>query len=175
MSKGLKWAVLAFAVISCAAVGQQDSEKVYKVSGWGGYPISANLMSMWLAAPSGQPLVMVYLHGPEGWHNAEWKFSSKFEKGMPGWAELTSEKAKLRIWLDADSGQAQVQSQKVSVREANTYLVLHVVDAKRQKVVPMGLLDLPRSTGEPASVLLIRGNPELVEKMKKVIADAAGG
>jgi len=128
---------------------------------------------MWLTAPGGKPLIMVYFHGPENWHKTRWEFSSQWSKR--GWAQLTSRQVNLRIWLDADTGQAQVQSQRVNIRDANTYLTLHVVDAKRQQVVPLGILDLPMSTDSPPSVLLLRRHPELVEKMKEAIAHAGGG
>jgi hypothetical protein len=63
----------------------------FTVSGFGGYPISHSMTSMWLAGPDHRPLVMVYFHGPEEWHNTKWKVDSKFEKGKPGWAELQSD------------------------------------------------------------------------------------
>jgi hypothetical protein len=170
----LSHAALAVSIVAGVAQGQQESEKVYKVSGWGAHPISADLTSMWLVAPGGQPLVMVYFHGPEGWHKAEWKLSSKFEKGMPGWAQLTSEKATLRIWLDPDTGQAEVQAERVNVHEANTYLVLRAGDAKGQKVIPLGRFDFPKSGDDPASVLLLREKPDLLQKIQKAVADEAG-
>jgi hypothetical protein len=118
---------------------------------------------------------MVYFYGPAGWHNTEWKTSSKFEKGMPGWAEYTTAKARQRIWLDADSGKAEVQAEKVNIQEANTYLVLHMTEkADLQRVVPLGTFDLPRSRDDPSSVILLGEHPELVDKIKKATG-AAGG
>jgi hypothetical protein len=128
---------------------------------------------MWLNGANGQPLIIVYFHGPDSWHRTKWEFA--VATGKPGWIELTSKQVKLRLWLDPDTGEAQVQSDKVYIQDANTYLVLHVLDAKQQRVVALGVLDLPASPAAPASVLLLRGHPELVEKMKKVIADAPGG
>jgi hypothetical protein len=157
-----------------SAVLGQEAEKVYKVSGWGGHPISDELMSLWLAAPGGEPLIMVYFHGPKDWHKTKWNSDSKFAKGLPGWAALTSEDAKLRVWLDRDSGQGEVQWEKVNVHDANVYLVLNVADPKNQRVVPLGVFELPKSTDEPASVSLLRANPKLIEKMTKAIAGGAG-
>jgi hypothetical protein len=167
--------LLALIVGYSVALGQVESVKVYTVSGVGAFPISAEMTSMWLAAPGGRPLIMVYFYGPAGWHNTEWKTSSKFEKGMPGWAEYTTAKARQRIWLDADSGKAEVQAEKVNIQEANTYLVLHMTEkADLQRVVPLGKFDLPRSRDDPASVILLGEHPELVDKIKKVTG-AAGG
>jgi hypothetical protein len=118
---------------------------------------------------------MVYFNGPDGWHKMEWKISSKFEKGMPGWDEFISSKAKQRIWLDPETGAAEVQSEKVSTRNANAYLVLHMgEDANSKKVVPLGTFDLPRSADEAASLLLLRTKPELADKIKKIISDNGG-
>ena len=173
MRKALQTGCVLLVLIQSSVLGQEP-EKVYKVSGWGGHPISDDLTSLWLAAPSGEPLIMVYFHGPKDWHKTKWKFDSKFSKDLPGWAALTSENAKLRVWLDRDSGQAEVQSEKVNIHDANVYLVLNVTDVKNQRVVPLGVFELPKSTDEPASVSLLRANPKLVEKMTKTITGKAG-
>jgi len=155
------------------ALGQTETEKAYTVSGVGAYPVSTDMTSMWLAAPGGRPLIMVFFHGPAGWHNTEWKTSSKFAKGMPGWAEYTSAKARQRIWLDADSGKAEIQAEKVNIQEANTYLVLHMTEEPvLQRVIPLGTFDLPRSRDEPASVILLGEHPELVGKIRKATGAA---
>ena len=86
--------LLLTALIASAVAGTGEK---FTVSGFGGYPISHNITSMWLAGPDHRPLIMVYFHGPEEWHNTKWKVDSKFEKGRPGWAELKSEKATLRL------------------------------------------------------------------------------
>ena len=175
MRSGFLEALVLLVATCSVAFGQAEPEKVYTVSGVGAFPISAEMTSMWLAAPGGRPLIMVFFHGPAGWHNTEWKTSSRFEKGMPGWADYTSAKAHQRIWLDADSGKAEIQAEKVNIREANTYLVLHMTDKPAlQTVIPLGTFDLPRSRDEPASVILLGEHPELVEKIKKA-TDAAGG
>jgi hypothetical protein len=172
--KFMRRAVLALMAVTCLALGSRDSEVGYRVAGWGGHPVSADLTSLWLTSPASLPLIIVYFHGPEGWHKTHWEISAKFEMGKPGWVDLTSEKAKLHVWLDLDTGQAEVQSEKVSLRDANTYLVLDVIDSKRQKVIPLGVMNLPKSTAEPASILLLRDNPGLAEKIQKEIANAAG-
>src|SRR5258706_7426905 len=121
--------IVLFLILGCSfTLGQAEPEKVYTVSGVGAFPIAADMTSMWLAAPGVRPLIMVFFHGPTGWHDTEWKTSSKFAKGMPGWAEFTSAKARQRIWLDADSGKAEVQSEKVDTHEANAYLVVHMTE-----------------------------------------------
>jgi hypothetical protein len=80
---------------------------------------------MWLAGPDHRPLLMVYFHGPEEWHNTKWKIDSRFEKGKPGWAELQSDKVTLRLSMNTETGDAEVQSGKFKINESNTFLVLH--------------------------------------------------
>ena len=125
---------------------------------------------MWLSAPDHRPLLMAYFLGPSGWHNTQWKTAAHFGKAdEPGWAEFTSEKARQRIWIDAEAGKVEVQDSKFSLQDANTFVVLHVTDRSAEKIVPLGVYDLRPSTETPASVLLLRNNPELAAKLKKLI------
>ena len=81
---------------------------------------------------------MVYFHGLDGWHNTQWKVASKFEKGKPGWAELQSEKATLRLSMNTDTGEAGVQSATFKIAESNTFLVLHTGEPSiPQKIIPL--------------------------------------
>jgi hypothetical protein len=143
-------------------------EEKFTVSGFGGYPISHSITSMWLAGPDHRPLLMVYFHGQEDWHNTKWKVASKFEKGKPGWAELESEKVTLRLLVNTETGEAEVQSGKFKISESNTFLVLHAGEPSiPQKIISLGVFDLPASKDQPASVLLLRANPELMERINK--------
>jgi hypothetical protein len=161
-------AIVALVVSAIAA-----PEEKFTVSGFGGYPISHSMTSMWLAGPDHRPLVMVYFHGPEEWHNTKWKVDSKFEKGKPGWAELQSEKVTLRLSLNTETGEAEVQSGKFKISESNTFLVLHTGEPSvPQKIISLGVFDLPASKDQPASVLLLRANPQLMERINK---EAAAG
>lgn len=161
-------AIVALVVSSIAA-----PEEKFTVSGFGAYPISHSMTSMWLAGPDHRPLVMVYFHGPEEWHNTKWKIDSKFEKGKPGWAELQSEKVTLRLSLNTETGDAEVQSGKFKISESNTFLVLHTGEPSApQKIISLGIFDLPASKDQPASVLLLQANPQLMERINK---DAAAG
>jgi hypothetical protein len=74
------------ALVASAMAGPDEK---FTVSGFGSYPISHTITSMWLAGPDHRPLLMVYFHGPEEWHNTKWKVDSKFEKGKPGWGGAT--------------------------------------------------------------------------------------
>jgi hypothetical protein len=161
--------VIVASVVSATAA----PEEKFTVSGFGGYPISNSITSMWLAGPDHRPLIMVYFHGPEEWHNTKWKVDSKFEKGKPGWAELQSEKVTLRLSMNTETGEAEVQSGKFKINESNTFLVLHTGESSvPQKIISLGIFDLPASKDQPASVLLLQANPQLMERINK---EAAAG
>jgi hypothetical protein len=160
--------LLLTALVALAIAGPDEN---FTVSGFGGYPISHSITSMWLAGPDHRPLLMVYFHGPEDWHNTKWKVDSKFEKGKPGWAELQSEKATLRLSMNTETGEAEVQSGKFKIGESNTFLVLHEGEPSvPQKIIPLGVFDLPASKDQPAAVLLLKANPELMERINKEAA-----
>src|SRR5450432_719981 len=132
-------AVALTVILSCSALcGQTEPEKTYKVFGVGAYPVSDALASMWLTAPGGRPLIVVFFHGPAGWHKTEWKTEFHFEKGEPGWAEFTSVKGRQRVWLDAETGNAEIQSQVFYLADANTYVVVHMSEpTSLQKISPL--------------------------------------
>jgi hypothetical protein len=161
--------LLLTALVASAVAGPDEK---FTVSGFGGYPISHSITSMWLAEPDHRPLLMVYFHGPEEWHNTKWKVDSKFEKGKPGWAELQSEKATLRLSMNTETGEAEVQSGKFKISESNTFLVLHAGEPSvPQNIIPLGVFDLPASKDQPAPVLLLKANPELMERINKEAGD----
>ena len=163
--------VLLIAIITALVTpATAGPEEKFTVSGFGSYPISHSITSMWLAGPDHRPLLMVYFHGPDEWHNTKWKVASKFEKGKPGWAELQSEKVTLRLSMNVETAEAGVQSGKFNVSENNTFLVLHVGEPSiAQRIIPLGVFDLPASKDQPASVLLLRGNPQLMEHINKEV------
>jgi len=166
--RGFALIVVIIALVATATAGPEEK---FTVSGFGSYPISHSITSMWLAGPDHRPLLMVYFHGPEEWHNTKWKVDSKFEKGKPGWAELQSEKATLRLSMNTETEEAGVQSSKFKTSESNTFLVLHVGESLvPQKIISLGVFDLPASKNQPASVLLLETNPELVKRIDKEVA-----
>ena len=158
-------------IVACIVPPIVGQEQKFTVSGVGSYPISGSIESVWLAAPDHRPLLMVYFHGPKDWHNTKWKVDSKFEKGKPGWVELQSEKVTLRLSMNSDSGEAGVQSGKFKITESNTFLVLHTAEPSTpQRIVALGTFDLPASKDQqPASVLLLRANPELMDHINKEV------
>jgi hypothetical protein len=164
----LKRIPLIVVMIAFVARAVAAPEEKFTVSGVGAHPISSTVTSMWLAGPDRRPLLMVYFHGPDEWHKANWKIASKFEKGKPGWAELQSEKVTLRVSLNAETGEAGVQAGNFNITESNTFLVLHAGESSvPQKIIPLGVFDLPASKDQPASVLLLQQNPGLMERINK--------
>jgi hypothetical protein len=169
----IRWCMAPLLLTALIASAVAGPDERFTVSGFGGYPISHSISPMWLAGPDHRPLLMVYFHGPEEWHNTKWKVDSKFEKGKPGWAELQSEKATLRLSMDTETGEAEVQSGKFKISESNTFLVLHAGETSvPQKIIPLGVFDLPLSKDQPAPVLLLNANPQLMERINKAVAAA---
>jgi hypothetical protein len=155
---------VAIALMTAANAGTDNKS----VTGFGGFPVSSSMTSMWLGGPDGRPLLMAYFNGPEGWHKTQWKIASAFKKGSPGWAEFRSEKATLRLWLNPETGDAEVQSDKFNLAISNTFLVLHTGEtAVSPNIVPLGTFDLPKSGDQPAAILLLKENPALAERIKK--------
>src|SRR3954452_1887394 len=164
----IRWCMTPLLLTALIASAVAGPDEMFTVSGFGWYPISHNITSMWLSGRDHRPLIMVYFHGPEEWHNTKWKVDSKFEKGKPGWAELQSEKATLRLSMDTETGEAEVQSGKFKVSQNKTFLVLHTGEPSvPQKIIPLGVFDLPASKDQPAPVLLLKANPELMERINK--------
>lgn len=153
--------------VLCGMVTAQGSiapGQKFAVKSFGGYPISQNMSSFWLAGSDNRPLVMVYFYGPKDWYQTLWNIDSKFEDGEPGWAELQSEGLTLRVEVYPETGEVAIDASKFSVRQSNTFLVLHTGEPLvPQEVIPLGVFDLPPSTDKPASVLLLRAHQELIE------------
>jgi hypothetical protein len=78
----------------------------------------------------------------------------------------------LRVWLDPESGRAEVQRDTVDIGQANVFLVLDVTDKSKQRVVALGLAELPSSAGKPASVLLLENNNAIAEKLRNLVAES---
>jgi hypothetical protein len=118
---------------------------------------------------------MAYYHGPDEWHRMKSNVISEFKNGKPDWAELRSEKVTLRLSLKLDTAEASVQSGIFSVGENNTFLVLHTGEpSMAQKIIPLGIFDFstPSASRVFPSVLLLQGNPQLMDRINK---EAASG
>jgi hypothetical protein len=154
-------------LIALVATAIAATEQKFAVSGFGGYPISGNITTLWLSGPHRHPILLVYFCGPNDWHKTLWNINSRFDKGKLGWAELQSENVTLRLEFDAETGEARVQSSEFKIGEKNVFLVLYTGELLvPQKIIPLGLFDLPRSNGQPASILLLQAHPELMARIK---------
>ena len=162
--KSLALLVLAGAVL----LGTENRDKV---RGFGGFPNSSDLTSMWLTGADGRPVIMAYFHGPKGWHQTKWTTAGEFEPNGTGWAEFHAEAVTLRLWLNPNTGDTEVQSEKFNAANSNVFLVVDV-GGKGQRVIPLGIFPMPASADEPPSALLLRTTPELVERMQKEILGA---
>ena len=163
---------VSFVAALCGMVAAQSSnpsrEQKLAIRTFGGYPVSDNISSLWLAGSDGRPLLIVYFHGPRGWHKTQWKIDFKLENASPGWVQLGSENVTERIDVYPETWEVAIQAVKFNVRQSNTFLVLHTGELLvPQKVIPLGVFNLPTSTDKPASVLLLRTHLELAERIDK--------
>jgi hypothetical protein len=75
--------------------------------------------------------------------------------------------------MNTETGEAEVQSGKFKIGESNTFLVLHAGEPSvPRNIISLGVLVLPSSKDQPASVLLLKANPELMGRINK---EAAAG
>ncbi len=141
-------------------------EQKFAIKTLAGYPVSDHVSSLWLAGSDGRPLVMVYFYGPKDWYETQWNMDVKLEDGRPGWAELRSENITVRVDIYPETWEVAIQASRFSVRQSNTFLVLHTGELLvPQKVIPLGVFDLPPSTDKPASVLLLRAHLQLADRI----------
>jgi len=161
---------VSFVAALCGMVAAQSSnpsrEQKLAIRTFGGYPVSDNISSLWLAGSDGRPLLIVYFHGPRGWHKTQWKIDFKLENASPGWVQLGSENVTERIDVYPETWEVAIQGSKFSLRQSNTFLVLHTGELLvPQKVIPLGVFKLPQSTEKPPSLVLLRSYLELAERI----------
>ena len=135
------------------------------VTGLGSHPVTDSTLAFWLLREDGKPLVIAYYHGPGRWHDTPWRVDSRFTQSAVGWAELKSAKATLRLRLDLNAGQVEVQRKKFSLAQNNTFLITHTTDAQ-QTVIPLGHHDLPKSGASPAAVLFLEADKSLRRRIE---------
>src|ERR1700693_3401290 len=152
-------AVLALAA-SAASAG---------VKGYGAFPVTPNTLGVWLNGENGDPVIMVYYHGPPSWSDRHWDFNFQFDKEV-GLHEYKSPDLTLRVRVDLGAGRAEVQHKSFSLAQNNTFLVVHTTDAQ-QRVIPLGHHKLLKTAQNPAAVMLLDSDKSL----KKRIHSAAGG
>lgn len=164
----LLFCVAALCGIVVAQSSPPDPEHELAIKTFGGYPVSDNISSLWLSGSDGRPLIMVFFSGPKGWYETQWNVDFKFDDGKPGWAQLRSENVTVRVDVNPETWEVAIQASKFSVRQSNTFLVLHTGELLvPQKVIPVGVFDLPPSTDKPASLLLLRAHLELEERIEE--------
>ena len=66
--------VSCVAALCGMAVAQPSTvapERELAIKTFGGYPVSGNISSLWLAGSDGRPLLMVYFFGPKDWYERQ--------------------------------------------------------------------------------------------------------
>jgi hypothetical protein len=155
---GYLLAVLALAAVAASA----------GVKGYGAFPVTPKTLSVWINGENGDPVVMVYYHGPANWSDRHWDFNFQYDKDI-GLHEYKSPDLTLRVRVDLGTGRAEVQDKLFSLAQNNTFLVVHTTDAQR-RVIPLGHHNLLKTAQNPASVMLLDSDKSL----KKRIENEAG-
>ena len=74
--------------------------------------------------------------------------------------------------MNVETGEEGVQTGTFKASDGNTFLVLHTADARvPEKIIPLGTYELLPSKDQPASVLLLQSNPEIMERIKRKVAE----
>jgi len=133
------------------------------VGGWGGFPITDRVTSLWLtAAEAGrtgrsQPLLMVYYVGAPGWHDAKWTFDAEITR-LPGYARLKSERFELSVEYQG-GGRALVQGKPVALSSGNVFLVAPIDG--QWSVKPLARVDFDVPPGANPAVHILSAHPEI--------------
>lgn len=145
------------------------------VAGWGAYPLSPEVSSLWFTGPESPekppPFVVVYYLSKTGWHDLQWKFDVKIN-AAPGRAKLIAEGVELSIEAEPAKDLVAIQGREFSLALANVFLVTNFVGANAsQDVSALGLFRLTGlPPGEPASVSFLRSNPEILVRLNFEVA-----
>ena len=135
------------------------------VKGYGAFPVTPKTLAVWLNGEDGDPVIMVYYHGPANWADRHWDFNFQFDKEV-GLHEYKSPDLTLRVRVDLAAGRAEVQKKSFSLAQNNTFLVVHTTDL-RQRVIPLGHHKLLKTAENPAAVMLLDADKALKTRIQK--------
>src|SRR6266404_219173 len=91
------------------------------VKGYGAFPVTPSTLGVWLNGEDGDPVVMVYYHGPPNWSDRHWDFNFQFDHDV-GVHEYKSPNLTLRVVVDLHAARAEVQHKSFSLTQNNTFL-----------------------------------------------------
>ena len=135
------------------------------VKGAGAFPVTPKTLGVWLNGENGNPVIMVYYHGPPSWADRHWDFNFQFDKEV-GLHEYKSPDLTLHVRVDLGAGRAEVQQKSFSLAQNNTFLVVHTTDAQ-QRVIPLGHHKLLKTGQNPAEVMLLDSDKALKKRIEK--------
>src|SRR2546421_7317365 len=97
--------VLAFAASGLAGV-----------KGYGAFPVTPKTLSVWINGENGDPVVMVYYHGPPHWSDRHWDFNMHTDNNI-GLHEYKSPDLTLHVRVDLGAARAEVQDKSFSLAQ----------------------------------------------------------
>jgi len=160
-----RW-LAAAVVLAIGAVLVRAADKPVRVSGGGGFPLTASVTSMWgavdeLTTPGSKPLTfMIYFRGDPGWHDRKWNSKQQFQ-AEPYFIEFSCELTTLRADVDLPSRSLTVFGQKIDLAVANVVLVDRVDHPGEEVVTTLGRFDLRFPEEANPAVWLLKTHDEL--------------
>jgi hypothetical protein len=165
------FAVLSAALaLGCARAARApdapNNSVLPRVSGFGGFPLTAQLTSMWAAlderaAPGKKPLTfIVYFRGKPGWHERGWQSNFRPDQ-EPALVEFASDSILLRADYHRATRVVHLFRSDVDVSKANVVLVDHVDDPPGEVVVPLGRVSLEIPEDENPAVYVLQHSPDI--------------
>jgi hypothetical protein len=142
-----------------------------EVSGWGGFPLSESLTSLWLMGPPStgrpQPLIMVYYRGIPGWHKRKWDLDGHFGK-PPTWIRLKSPDLELSIEFDGGVSEVKVQRRAVDLSTSTVFLV-DLVEKEEMAVLvqSLGQVVFAVPSGVNPAIHVLQTNPGIAARVLK--------
>lgn len=140
--------------------------KARTVTGGGGFPISGEVTSMWVAVeepvePGVQPLTfMIYFEGQGGWHQRKWSQTQKLDS-VPAIMDFTSDLTSLRAEYDRKKRMVSLFRQKVNIDSCNVILVRNVDKPGKETVQKLGRYPLSHPDGENPAIWVLNSNQNI--------------
>jgi hypothetical protein len=127
--------------------GDTVSEKPRSGEGFGGYPLTDSVTSMWAAvsepASDTEKILtfLIYFRGAPGWHQGKWRSNATINQD-PAVVEFSKEGISLRAQFSWKSKMLSVFGKDIPITRANVVFVDQVDQPGKEIVQELGELDL---------------------------------
>ncbi|MBW8876922.1 MAG: hypothetical protein JF614_18310 [Acidobacteria bacterium] len=152
--------LLGVIIATVAAVASWSADRPVRMSGGGGFPLTASVTSMWgavdeLVVPGQKPLTfIIYFRGDDGWHNRKWESKQQWNS-KPFFIEFSCDLVTLRAEVDPTTHMLSVFGHSIDLAKVNVVLVEHVDRPGEEIITSLGRVNLvsPEESNPAAWVL----------------------